>query len=89
MVTVPPTPGLFNRHLPPRLPLQLSQPVLNSIQTALHPHDVHIRAAIRNNSLVQFQRAPIIVRRFLNLILLLRQPAHVARIPPQALAAVR
>src|ERR1035441_1714458 len=68
--------------LPGRLRLQFRQPVFDGAKTALHAHDVDVGAAIRDDALVQLQRAAIIVGGLLDLVLLLRQTAHVARVPP-------
>src|ERR1019366_1800717 len=76
------------RRLPGRLGLPVRQPVLDGAQAALHAHDVDVGAAIGDDALVQFQRAAIIVGGLLDLVLLLRQTTHVARVPPWAVAAV-
>src|ERR1019366_5231181 len=71
-----------------RVGLDLVQPVIHALQAEPHAQQVDDRLAPRRNALVQLFGALVVVGGALDLVLLRRQPAHVARIPPEAVAAI-
>src|ERR1019366_9267381 len=67
--------------------LDLVQPEIHALQAEPHAHQVDDCLAPRRDALIQLFGALVIVGGALDLVLLRRQPAHVARIPPEAVAA--
>src|ERR1035437_8244701 len=68
--------------------LDLVQPEIHALQAEPHAHQVDDCLAPRRDALIQLFGALVIVGGALDLVLLRRQPAHVARIPPEAVAAI-
>src|ERR1039458_8901197 len=73
-----------------RLPFLLDrrQPEVDALQTALHLPHARVGVSVGRALLIQVQSPLVIVRGPLDLVFFLRQPAHVARIPPQPVAAL-
>src|ERR1019366_6027981 len=65
-----------------RIALDLMQPEIHALQAEPHAHQVDDRLAPRRDAPIQLFGALIVVGGALDLVLLRRQPAHVARIPP-------
>src|ERR1035438_8512071 len=70
-----------------RVGLDLLKAVIHALQAEPHAHQVDDRLAPRRDALVQLFGALVVVGGALDLGLLRRQPPHVARIPPEAVAA--
>src|ERR1019366_10658136 len=71
-----------------RIGLDLVQAEIHALQAGLHARDAGGRLAPRRDPLIQLFGALVVVGGALGLVLLRRQPAHVARIPPEAVAAI-
>src|ERR1039458_2400912 len=71
-----------------RVALRLVQSEIHALQAEPHAHQVDDRLAPRRDPLIQLFGALIIVGGALDLVLFRRQPAHVPRVPPEAVRAV-